>query len=952
MKYVPSFSPTFTPGASGVGTLDFSGFSGFALKNLFAVVNETRGAVIYAPAMGPAFGYSAFGSGIITLQVATTGHNSGDVLKVIYDDAGAGNTSLASIATTNALQTQQLASLTSAATVAFQTSQLASLQSMDGKLPALIGSRVPMVGKNGTTALADSCVALTNFGVVGSLASGDLLIADGNAVGSNYVVLSLDPLSANTESRVEYNATFAMPYRASLGLSMSQRVLGQEVSVEFVDTGSLVAAFSSKAISSVSQSTTTLTVTTSASHGLTVGQAITIDGCSDSRINYPALVVASIPAANQFTATAGPGGTIASLTIGPFTSGTVYARTRLGRSQDGTSLIFENATATNASVYLRSDAGDALPCSSNANFIANHSNTIQSSVSVQAVNAQGVYAFQPLTKFELIADTDGIQWLNKTADGVAVQAQITKREQVVPNPANTYKLRFRANNNAGLTRPVAQITVASKAGSTTATVTTAAAHGLTTGDLINIYGSRDTTNFANLTTATAVASVIDANNFTVVWGASVTASSYAGYVSRVNGGTTQQGASTIVAQSISRTSNVVSVVGSATWTGAMIGDYINLIGIRDTSTGASLGLDGTYRVNNMNTTTLTLEPIGSAPTGADVGSVNCGGSFIKRTDLRIHFIRVFAYDRFVTEIIGSNSRAAADIAQAIPVAIANTPNVGASTVGGQTPIMATPNGATNRAMAISMATAVSNTDQSATAFAGSGRVNGTVVAAANGGGAVISAEINVSALTLGTAASVLAVLQESRGGTNFEDIWTSDPITTTGIVSTPAITVAGRRRWCFHSVGGTSTTVTATITTLELFGNYPLLRQFRDAYAATNPFATVFNSATLAASSFVLTTLNSATTPFLIEGLKALTFHIDLTGAPTVTTQPVIVAEFSKNGTTWWTSAVTLTAAGNGLYTADVQNKAFRFARLKVQTAAAYSSGSYTISNIGMDGLA
>jgi hypothetical protein len=814
------------------------------------------------------------------------------------------------------------------------------------------GGRLPVFSRNGTNSIADACISLANFAVIGSLASGDILMADGNAVAANYVTLSLDPLSANTESRIEYNATFSMPYRASLGLSMSQRVLGQEFSVEFVDTGTLQTAFTPKTISSIQQATTTLTVTTSANHGLVAGQTIAIDGCVDPRFNYPALVVASTPALNQFTCTAGPAGTIPSVTAGPFTSGTVYARSRLGRANDGTSLIFENATATSASVYVRSEGGDALP---GGTVLGNHSDTTQSTASVQAVNAQGVNAFQPTTKFELIADPDNIQWLNKTVDGVAVQGQIRKREQVIPNPTATYKWRLRGNSNAGLTRPVGQISTASKAGSTTATVTVTN-HGLTSSDLVVIYGSRDTTNFANVTSATAI-TVVDANTFTLTWGASVTATSYGGFVSRVNGGNVQQGVSTIVAQSISRTSNIVTVIGSATWTGALIGELVNLIGVRDTNTGASLGLDGVYQVNNINTTTLTLVPVsGYAPTGADVTSTNCGGTFIKRTDLRVHFARVFQYDRFVTEVIGSNSRAAGDVAQSLPVAVTVLPTLATVTslsqIAASVPLMSASNGSTNKALGISMTNAVTQTDVSAVAFAGAGRVNGTVIASAQGGGAVISAEINVSALTLGAATSVIPILQESRGGTNYEDIWVGDPITATGIVSTPALMVAGRRRWCFHSVGGTSTTVTVTITTLELFGNYPLLRQFRDAYSATNPFATVFNSATLAASTFVLATLNSATTPFIVEGLKALTFHIDLTGAPTVTTQPVVVVEFSKNGTTWWTSAVTMTAAGNGLYTADVQNKVARFARLKVQTAAAYSAGSYTISNIGVDGLA
>ena len=72
--------------------------------------------------------------------------------------------------------------------------------------------------------------------------------------------------------------------------------------------------------------------------------------------------------------------------------------------------------------------------------------------------------------------------------------------------------------------PVGKITAISKTGTTTATVT-CPNHGLSTNSIIQIYGVRDIVNFPNLVARIAVASVIDANNFTVVMGSAVTASS-------------------------------------------------------------------------------------------------------------------------------------------------------------------------------------------------------------------------------------------------------------------------------------------------------------------------------------------------------------------------------------------------------------------------------------------
>lgn len=500
-------------------------------------------------------------------------------------------------------------------------------------------------------------------------APGDIVQLEGNAAAASYLVISKDPLTAGTETMVMTASDFEVPFEAALGLHMSQRTLGQEFSVEFVSTEPALTPPADLAISSISQATTTLTVSTVLSHNLRPGQRIGIFGCADSRMNYPSLVVATTPTATQFTATAGPGGTIPSVTAGPFTSGSVYVRSALGFAPNGTSMIFENATATNASFYVRSASGDVLPSGTVA---GNHSVTVLTTASVQALNTTGAYAFQPTDEYWLTQMQDDLQWSDVAVDSVAQRNNRYKRTQVVPQGEVPYRLRFRATNNKGLSTPVAQIVSAAKTGTTTATVVTDVPHGLTTGDLIVTYGVRDTTNFANLATATAVASVVNATSFTVVWGSAVTATSFGGYVARVNGGNLMSalGAITQVAQSISRTSNVVTVVGSAAWTGTVIGDFINLVGIRDNSTGASLGLDGPYRVRDIATTNLVLDPIGTTPTGADIGSVNCGGAVIRRTCLRISFARITDYYRDRVEF---TPRPSGDAAAALPVVVQNTP---------------------------------------------------------------------------------------------------------------------------------------------------------------------------------------------------------------------------------------------------------------------------------------
>jgi hypothetical protein len=499
-----------------------------------------------------------------------------------------------------------------------------------------------------------------------SQGSDDIVRYDGNAGGASYRVISLSPLTQGTETRIETPQLFGGAVEIGIGLHASQRTLGQEMAVELVSNELDEALAADVAISSISQTTTTLSVTTATAHNLKVGSRIGIRGVNDSRLNYPSLVVATTPTATTFTVTAGPGGNLPSVTAGPFVTGSVYMRSAVGGAVNGSSMLLENATATNASFYVKSNGSEAVPLG--GTLAGSPSITIATTASVQAANSADNFAFRPTTEFRAVLMSDRLQWSD---GGVDAATQTTSRAlvtQTVPNSVPKYKLRFRAVNNKALSVPVAQIVTAAKTGTTTATITTDVAHGLTTADLITIYGISDqaASSFPNLLTATAVASVIDATSFTVVIGTAATVTSRGGYVARVNGGNLPSalGAIAQVVQSVARASNVLTVIGSASWVGLLIGDYVNLVGVRLDSDGSPLGVDGAYRVRDLATTTLSLEPIGNAPTGGTIATTNCGGGVIKRTDMRVSFARVYDFKRFRTEPL---ARPVNDMAAATPV---------------------------------------------------------------------------------------------------------------------------------------------------------------------------------------------------------------------------------------------------------------------------------------------
>ncbi len=505
-----------------------------------------------------------------------------------------------------------------------------------------------------------------------SKASGDLVYVDGNAAAASYLVISKDPLTAGTETSIESLLRFNLPVEVSFGLSLSQRTLGQQFSVEVVDTGTPLPEVVDLEIASISQTTTTLTVNTVLAHGLSVGKSIGIRDCSDQRANYPALVVASAPSPTQFTCTAGPGGTIASQTITEpaGAKGFVYLRERLGRAQNGLSQIFENTTVSNSSLYIRSESGDALP---SGTVIGNHSVASGTTASVQLVNSPYQYTWSPTIEYRFLVQSDRTQWADVAVDSIVQANSRLLRTQVCPDPSASYKLRIRATNNKSLTVPNAQIISASKAG-TVATVITATPHGLTTGDSIVAYGTRDQANFANLAVATAV-TVVDDITFTVTWGGATTATTYGGYIAKVQGGNLMSALGAIVQSAQSATLSTLSdgtrqlvLTGSASWAGVAIGDLANVVGCRDDVTGASIGVDGAWKVANIVTTTLTLVlPYADSMTlPADFATINCGGGVIKRSDLRLSFVRVFDYERERVEML---ARPIGDLSSSAPVVI-------------------------------------------------------------------------------------------------------------------------------------------------------------------------------------------------------------------------------------------------------------------------------------------
>ena len=802
MKKILSTTYTFTPGASTVGTVDLSGITNFDIKKLYAILNTTRDQMIYAIAQ-TGLGYSAVSGSVITLEFNTTGMSGSDSLSVLYEAA-------------------------------------------DGYIEDFDAVTIGNARNKFRDGFVQAWPDLTVWDL--SLGSGNNIVnGGGNSAGSAYLRISLDPLTANTEVSVTSKLNFKFPLRFGAGVSLSQRMLGQEASMELVGAttaGTAVENISTVSSIAISGNITVVsnvwTINTAAAHGLKGGDRITISGCADPRLNVGPIAI-TVVTATQITITS----TLANATY-TATSGVMNFADPFAYAKNGCSLLFETNTATTGTFATRRNGASyrGTTVASMASTTATQSNTSGFS---DAFNAAGTS--------ELYCSLDEIFLRSFASDSLAGTNSLTKYTQGIPDEELKYKIRFRAKNHANLTVPVGQITAISKSGTTTATVTTDVAHGLSVNDYVMIYGVRDQTNFANLATATVIASVPSSTTFTIVLGSAVTASSAGGVVWRIQGSVAPPGILNFALQSIARTSNVLTATFNTTVAGPLPGEYFQLHGLD----GSAATYNGAYKVLRTNASTVEFES-----TGSDFTSINAGGALIRRTDYRIHFAKLMDYTRHVTEIVGG--RGVADANNAVPTVIANAPNIGTvTTVTGVTTVSAVT--AANLGLPILVNDVVSAAITS----------SATTAAVTPTSGTAQSFNIAVTA-TSGTSQTLDVGVEESDDtGTNWFRIYDFPRITATGSYRSPMMRLSGNRIRYVQTVAGTTPSFTRAINRVTSSAPGSVYKQIVDRTIVPN-------------------NASSTGTALFSEGLSDFNLVVRVTAQTTAAT---IRLQASEDGTNW-----------------------------------------------------
>lgn len=717
-----------------------------------------------------------------------------------------------------------------------------------------------------------------------------IITQGGNSSGSSYLRISLSPFVESSGVVLNSKQTFGMPMRTGFGVSMSQRVSGQEVFVGMVgvdqDDGiEYITAVPDKPLTgstvSIASNVGTFTLT---NHGFVGGDRVTVVGCAEKRLNVGPVVV-TVLTADTFTLPV-------TLANGTYSAVGGFVRTvdPLRYAKNGAGLLFESTTATGASFVSRRNG--AKYRSTNM--------TVSSTTATQTNTNPYTDAFNTAANHEIYYSLDEVAVRSYAADAGGTLSGFNKYTQSVPEGDIDYKIQIRARSLNGITLPVAKITNISKSGSTTATVTTDVPHGLIAGDYVQIYGVRDATNFPNLTAQTVVASTVNSTTFTVVQGSSATATSNGGVVWQNQGSVLAPGAIAANIQSVARTNNILTVTAATTISGPLAGEYVQLHGLTLAPT-----LEGAYKVLRVSGSTLELESV-----GADVASTNTGGAVIRRTDVRLHFARVMDYTRLVTEVVGGKGQTN-DANNAVPVTVAATVSTPVTQSTGSTVSMWAASGYAGFVVADIASAAITSTATSTAVSPGQ---------VANIGSLAHSFAVIVTAVS-GTSPTLDVSIEESPdGGTNWIRVYDFPRITATGTYVTPIIKAKWGNRYRYvRTVGGTTPSFTMSLNRLMFSEQTAGINQFFDR-------------------SIVLTTLNSTTPSYFVDGANKITLYVNIGAA---TTAPALQLEGSEDNTSWYALGTPLTAVANSTVLLDVSTTAPKWVRARVSTAGSAVTAGY-----------
>jgi len=530
----------------------------------------------------------------------------------------------------------------------------------------------------------------------------------------------------------------------------------------------------------------------------------------------------------------------------------------------------------------------------------------------------GQYELRSNIRYRIQVEPNMVNFMDKGEQSNGVFSNRDTRTSVKPLVGAYLTPRIRLYKPISMVRPTIKILKAEKlTASSTATVYTDGAHGLITGTLVNLTGSRDAvTNYPNV--SGVAITVTGANTFTVTWGAAAIATSYGGSVSVANGMKNLPG---VITQTIQQASsfttssgnNGLMLVGSANWALLAAGDYINIHGMGNATDGTTLGLDGAWEITGIATTTLYLEPIFDingnriSPALGTLNSTNCGGTVILRPTARLHDFQMESWNDSVTRIEGQGSgrwdRALpVNVLSGVTVAQGTTATISTSTGFGGWPI----HPAVTRINDVASAAITSTTTSSSLT---------------NTHGNAFQFNLAVTAVTGTTPAMDVRVEESYDGGTNWVTLYEFPRITATGSYNSPVLRVAGQNIRYVRTLSGTSPSFTMAVNRSILpFSPASQLRRLFDRALAVN-------------------TANSTST--VLPVFEAANVQAVINMGAVTTTAPSITIQGSEDNANWYDLGTAIATVANSTKEATYSLRNAAFVRAIVTGAGSGATLGY-----------
>lgn len=463
--------------------------------------------------------------------------------------------------------------------------------------------------------------------------AGDEVSLAGNSYGASYLKISkslTDTLTTEYLSKSVHSAPFDM----QLGISKSQEIFGQITTVDMVevdDSGAIKTEGTAPTPISITGNVTVTSnvafITLSAGHSLVPGDLVIIHGCLDNRLNYGPTQITYITKDSIGVTLVLANGTYVA------TGGSVLSVNPHQTAKNAYGLVLTGQNDDNIRTYSKQQASPVL-VNAEIGLV-----TDWRTATVGGTGA-GSYSQLPRGHIAIATRVEDIQMVYRAANTGGANAAVAPITTALPPPDAKYKLRISMRNLPNLTRPVAAISSIAKSASTTATVTTSAAHGLTTGNYVSIYGVRDQTNFAT-TNNLAVLSTPTSTTFTVAFGTSTTTTDTNGGTVFICEGSQSAPAVSMYVQSALVVSSggfagLLQLTMNATVSAVNRGEVYTTHGM----TGTAAAYNGLrLRVYEVATTVVTLETLDKTPLTA-LASVNTGGTLIRHTDIRLHTLSI------------------------------------------------------------------------------------------------------------------------------------------------------------------------------------------------------------------------------------------------------------------------------------------------------------------------